>query len=106
MVFAYVDPELDVDVSRHMETTGVVEIGISQVRVIEHFGMPPKFCNAAAHCVIQLSQSRLWNMLVSIRVGTSVAVTLGHGNLVCPFGQPHVTGSDCSSTSSPPACAD
>jgi hypothetical protein len=29
--FAYVDPNLDVDVSRHMEATGVVEIGISQV---------------------------------------------------------------------------
>jgi hypothetical protein len=52
MVFAYVDPELDVDVSRHMETTGVVEIGISQVRVIENSGMPPKCCNTAAHCVI------------------------------------------------------
>jgi hypothetical protein len=32
MAFAYVDPQLDVDVSRHMETAGVVEIGISQVR--------------------------------------------------------------------------
>lgn len=31
MSFAYVDPALDVDVSRHMETSGVVEIGISQV---------------------------------------------------------------------------
>jgi len=29
--FAYVDPTLDVDVSRQMETGGVVEMGISQV---------------------------------------------------------------------------
>lgn len=31
MTFAYVDPGLDVDVSRQIEATGVVEIGISQV---------------------------------------------------------------------------
>lgn len=31
MSFAYVDPQLDVDVSRHVETHGMVEVGISQV---------------------------------------------------------------------------
>lgn len=31
MSFAYVDPALDIDVSTYMETTGMVEMGISQV---------------------------------------------------------------------------
>lgn len=31
MSFAYVDPVLDVDVSRHVETHGLLEVGISQV---------------------------------------------------------------------------
>lgn len=62
MSFAYVNPKLDIDVSTYMETTGMVEMGISQVRCavwwedIRSRGIFSFVCLVRSSTVLDLSQ--------------------------------------------------
>jgi hypothetical protein len=55
--FAFTDPELDWDVSKHVQQDGILEVGISQVRLM---------CTVWLHCLVRLKQHckteslRLW----------------------------------------------